>query len=78
MPDMAIHDTEEIMEHLVIIGVSGVHTIPSYTLSQMAAGKMPVFRKDQLDDDIDLVRGIIADWLFQVHGIDSDGSEYLN
>ena len=67
---MTIHHIEEAMPHFTISSPKGVHVVPVETVCKLANGSLPLFNKEQLDDDVDLLRGIIEDWLVQVHGID--------
>ncbi len=71
---------ENTTPHFVIESHLGSYVIPVYTVARMATGRAPLFRKENLDEDVDIIRGILTDWLTQVHDIDPNevDKRYLN
>ena len=63
-------DIEESMPHFCITGpLNEPHVIPVEALIRMANGKNKLINEGQEREDIDLIRGIIFDWL-ATKGID--------
>jgi hypothetical protein len=58
-------DLIENMPHFCIIGPkSEPHVIPVVAIHGMATGRLPLMNEGQEDIDGDMIRGIIADWLW--------------
>ena len=57
-------DIEEAMPHACIIGpLNEPHIIPVEAIRRMATGKNKLINEGQEREDIDLIQGILADWL---------------
>ncbi|MBL4664300.1 MAG: hypothetical protein JKY22_12285 [Flavobacteriaceae bacterium] len=60
----SVVEIEEAMPHFMIIGHTGItHIIPVGAVKKMANGKNKLINKGQEDVDIDLIQGIIREWL---------------
>lgn len=59
-------DIEEAMPHFCIIGPKNEpHVVPVDCIVAMAEGRIELTREGQLNCDIDLIQGILIDWLRQ-------------
>ena len=59
-----VTDIDDQRPHAMIVGPSGdPHVIPIEAIRRMSNGKNKLITRGQEDVDIDLIQGLIADWL---------------
>lgn len=59
-----VTDIADQRPHAMIVGPNGnPHVVPIECLKRMADGRNKLINEDQKADDINLIRGLIAEWL---------------